>query len=46
MGDQLGLLKGALVNYVVRHSKKLVPPFNLPGAVRYNDAIARGTAAR
>jgi long-chain acyl-CoA synthetase len=44
MGDQLGLLKGALVNYVVRHSKKLVPPFNLPGAVRYNDAIARGTA--
>ena len=25
MGDQLGLLKGTLVNYVVRHSKKLVP---------------------
>ena len=44
MGDQLGLLKGTLVNYVVRHSRKLVPPFNLPGAVRYNDAIARGTA--
>ena len=44
MGDQLGLLKGTLVNYVVRHSKKLVPPFQLPGAVRYNDAIARGTA--
>ena len=44
MGDQLGLLKGTLVNYVVRHSRKLVPAFNLPGAVRYNDAIARGTA--
>lgn len=44
MGDQLGLLKGALVNYVVRHSRKLVPPFSLPGAVRYNEAIARGTA--
>ena len=45
MGDQLGLVKGTLVNYVVRHSKKLVPAFSLAGAVRYNDAIARGTAA-
>ena len=45
MGDQLGLLKGALVNYVVRHRKKLVPAFNLPTAVRFNDAVARGTEA-
>jgi long-chain acyl-CoA synthetase len=30
---------------VVRHSKKLVPAFNLPAAVRFNEAIARGTAA-
>ncbi len=43
MGDQLGLLKGALVNYVVRNVKKMVPAFNLPGAVRFNDAIAQGT---
>jgi len=42
MGDRLGLLKGALVNHVVRNVKKLVPPFNLPGAVRFNDALARG----
>nr|WP_315191244.1 long-chain-fatty-acid--CoA ligase [uncultured Albidiferax sp.] len=42
MGDQLGLLKGALVNYVVRKVKKLVPPFQLPGAVRFNTALARG----
>ncbi|HZY17288.1 MAG TPA: long-chain-fatty-acid--CoA ligase [Ramlibacter sp.] len=42
MGDQLGLLKGALVNYVVRNIKKMVPPFQLPGAVRFNDAIAKG----
>ncbi len=45
MGDQLGTLKGALVNYVVRNVKKMVPAFNLPGAVRFNDAIARGTKA-
>jgi long-chain acyl-CoA synthetase len=45
MGDQLGLLKGALVNYVVRNVKKMVPAFNLLGAVRFNDAVARGTRA-
>ena len=43
MGDQLGLLKGALVNYVVRHVKKMVPGYALPGAVRFNDAVAKGT---
>ena len=43
MGDRLGLLKGALVNYVVRSVKKMVPVFNLPGAVRFNDAVAQGT---
>ncbi len=45
MGDQLGLIKGALVNYVVRNKKKMVPPFSLPKAVRFNAAIASGTAA-
>ncbi len=43
MGDLLGLVKGALVNYVVRHARKMVPPYQLPGAVRFNEAIARGT---
>ncbi len=42
MGDQLGLLKGLVVNYVVRKVKKLVPAFSLPGAVRFNDAVAKG----
>ena len=45
MGDQVGLIKGALVNYVVRKVKTLVPPFQLPGAVRFNDALARGAGA-
>ena len=45
MGDQLGAIKGALVNYVVRKVKKMVPPFNLPSAVRFNQAIARGAKA-
>ncbi|MFN7881449.1 MAG: AMP-binding protein, partial [bacterium] len=42
MGDRLGVLKGALVNFVVRKVKKLVPPFQLPQAVRFNDAIIQG----
>ncbi|MFG6468088.1 long-chain-fatty-acid--CoA ligase [Roseateles sp. BYS87W] len=42
MGDMLGLIKGSIVNYVVRKVKKMVPAYELPGAVRFNDAIAKG----
>ncbi len=42
MGDCLGLLKGSLVNYVVRKVKKLVPEFHLPQAVPFNQALSRG----
>ncbi len=42
MGDRLGVLKGAVVNHVVRKVKKLVPPFHLPQAVRFNEALSRG----
>ena len=43
MGDQLGLFKGALVNYVVRSRKKLVPAYELTQAVRFNAAVAKGS---
>ena len=42
MGDLLGFPKGAIVNLVVRKVKKMVPAFSLPGAVKFNDAIAAG----
>jgi long-chain acyl-CoA synthetase len=42
MGDMLGVLKGALVNHVVRNVKQLVPAWRLPGALRFNDALASG----
>jgi long-chain acyl-CoA synthetase len=42
MGDLLGFPKGLIVNYVVRKVKKLVPAFELPGALRFNDALSRG----
>ncbi|HJS02434.1 MAG TPA: long-chain-fatty-acid--CoA ligase [Variovorax sp.] len=46
MGDRLGLLKGALVNYVVRNVKKMVPEYSLPGAVRFNDALDKGSGRK
>jgi long-chain acyl-CoA synthetase len=45
MGDRLGLLKGGLVNFVVRRVKKMVPEFHIAGAVRFNDALAQGARA-
>ncbi|CAN5151801.1 long-chain fatty acid--CoA ligase [soil metagenome] len=42
LGDQLGVLKGSLVNLVVRRVKKLVPPFSLPGHVKFNAALSIG----
>jgi long-chain acyl-CoA synthetase len=44
MGDKLGFLKGTLVNYVVRHVKKMVPEFTLPNAIRFNAAVAQGSS--
>jgi long-chain acyl-CoA synthetase len=41
LGDMLGL-KGLLVNLVVRKVKKMVPPYSLPGALRWNDVLAEG----
>ena len=45
MGDRLGWAKGALVNQVVRRVKKLVPAFELPSALRFNEALSRGREA-
>jgi long-chain acyl-CoA synthetase len=42
MGDLLGFPKGAIVNLVVRKVKKMVPPFSLPGAIKFNAAIDGG----
>lgn len=46
LGDSLGLLKGLLVNTVVRHVRKMVPPYHLPQAVRWGTALSRGADCR
>ena len=40
MGDQMGGLKGAIVNLVVRKVKKMVPAWNLPGHTPYRNVLA------
>jgi long-chain acyl-CoA synthetase len=42
MGDLLGFPKGPIVNLVVRRVKKMVPAYSLPGATKFNDAVAAG----
>ncbi|HJT99061.1 MAG TPA: long-chain-fatty-acid--CoA ligase [Rhodanobacteraceae bacterium] len=46
LGDMLGFPKSALTNFVVRKVKKLVPPWSLPTAVRFADAMRRGARGR
>ncbi len=46
MGELLGGLKGMIVNLVVRHVKKMVPAFSLPGSVKFNEVVAQGASQR
>ncbi|MDR7022977.1 MAG: long-chain-fatty-acid--CoA ligase FadD1 [Gammaproteobacteria bacterium] len=42
VGDMLSPLKRLLVNSVVKHVKKMVPAYNLPQAVKFTAAMAKG----
>jgi long-chain acyl-CoA synthetase len=44
LGDMLGFPKSHIVNFVVKRVKKLVPAWDLPGAVKFNDMIRQGAA--
>ncbi|EIL98010.1 AMP-binding protein [Rhodanobacter sp. 115] len=44
IGDLLGFPKGALINFALKHVKKMVPAYHLPSAVRFRDALAQGSA--
>lgn len=45
VGDLLGPIKGRLVNWVLRHRRKAVPAFDLPGAVGFKQALRIGNHA-
>ncbi|HMW51510.1 MAG TPA: long-chain-fatty-acid--CoA ligase [Rhodocyclaceae bacterium] len=44
LGDLLGFPKSLLVNFVVRHVKKMVPAWSLPGSIAFREALAKGAA--
>ncbi len=45
LGELLGFPKGLITDLVVRHVKKMVPAWHIPGAVRLGDALAEGARA-
>ena len=42
VGDLLGLPRGALVNFVLRHVRKQVPPWSIPESMRLKSALSSG----
>ena len=44
LGDLLGFPKGLVANFVLRHVKKVIPAWSLPGSIRFNDVMSRGAS--
>jgi long-chain acyl-CoA synthetase len=42
LGDMLAFPKGVIVNFVLKHVKKMVPDYDIPGATRFRDALILG----
>ena len=42
VGDMLGTLKGALVDFMIKRVKRMVPDYDLPTAVDFQDVIKAG----
>ena len=45
IGEMFGGIKGTVINFVVRNIKKMVPKYNLPGAVKFTTALKKGNPA-
>ncbi len=42
LGDMLSFPKGAMVNFVLKYVKKLVPEYDIPGAARFKNTLTLG----
>jgi len=42
VGDMLAFPRGAMVNFALKYVKKAIPEYRIEGAIRFNDALARG----
>ncbi len=43
VGDQLHWPMSSIVNFVVRHIRKQVPPYELPNLIRFNEVLQEGS---
>ncbi len=43
MGDMMGLVKGALVNFIVKSVKKMVPAYHIPNTISFKEVISKGS---
>jgi long-chain acyl-CoA synthetase len=46
LGDLLGAVRGALVNFVVRHVRRLIPAYSMPDAIGFRDLLREGARSR
>jgi len=46
LGDMLGFPRGAIVNFVLKYVKKMVPDYDIPGAIRFKDCLTLGRMHR
>ncbi|WP_223846309.1 long-chain-fatty-acid--CoA ligase FadD [Wenzhouxiangella sp. AB-CW3] len=44
MGDMVGFPKGMIMNFVLRHIKKMVPSYSLPDAMSFQSVLSQGTS--
>jgi long-chain acyl-CoA synthetase len=42
LGDMLGFPKGNIVNFVLKYVKKMVPDYDIPGAIRFRNTLTLG----
>ncbi len=43
MGDMLGAVKGAIVDFVVKRVKKMVPDYAIPNAISFKSVLKKGS---
>jgi long-chain acyl-CoA synthetase len=43
IGDMVGFPKGALLNFVLKYVRKAIPPYSLPNAERFTEALQAGS---
>ncbi|MGK0366966.1 MAG: long-chain acyl-CoA synthetase, partial [Thermoproteota archaeon] len=46
IGDLLGFPKALIVNFVLKYVKKMIPDFNIPGAIKFNTVLSKGDSSK